>query len=165
MTVSNFTVEKFSVVSTRTFEDVLAGLEKGIGRPNMSALHKQMGAAKSFSELQKIINGAVGSADLMEFLRLDLGAPMRLDPTAKTHQKIVRIIAGNPLIMKQMVEHVPDAGSYAPITILLYERHDGVHVSYDMMESFLAPYQNHAALEVAKQLDVKVTKLIVEAAG
>ncbi|MFY9938893.1 MAG: DUF302 domain-containing protein [Silvibacterium sp.] len=164
MIVRNFTVEKFSVVSARTFEDVLAGLDKGIGRPNMMALHKQMGAATSFSELEKIIHSAVGSADLMEFLRLDLGAPIRLDPQANAF-KIVRIIAGNPLIMKQMVEHVPDAGSYAPITILVYESHDGVHISYDLMASFLAPYENQAALEVAKQLDVKVTKLMVEAAG
>jgi len=164
MTVRNFTVEKFCVVSAKSFEDVLAGLDKGIGRPDMSALHRQMAAVSSFLELQKIVNGAVGSADLMEFLRLDLGAPMRLDPATKSY-KIVRIIAGNPLIMKQMVEHVPAAGSYAPITILVYERHDGVHVSYDMMTSFLAPYEHHAALEVAKQLDAKVTKLMVEAAG
>ncbi len=107
MTVRNFTVEKFSVISARTFEDVLAGLDKGIGRPNTIALHKQMRAATSFSELQKIIHSAVGSADLMEFLRLDLGAPIRLDPQANAF-KIVRIIAGNPLIMKQMVEHVPE---------------------------------------------------------
>jgi hypothetical protein len=164
MTVRNFTAEKFSVISARTFEDVLAGLNKGIGRPDMNVLHKQMGAAGSFSELQKIIGGAVGSADLMEFLRLDLGGPLRLDPAAKAY-KIVRIIAGNPLIMKQMVEHLPDAGSYAPITILVYESHDGVHISYDTMASLLAPYENHAALEVAKQLDAKVTKLIVEAAA
>ncbi len=63
---------------------------------------------------------AVGSADLMEFLRLDLGAAIKKDPAAKSF-RIVRIIAGNPLIMKQMVERVPDAGSYAPVTILVYE--------------------------------------------
>jgi uncharacterized protein (DUF302 family) len=164
MTVRKFTVEKFSVISARTFEDVLAGLDKGIGRPNTNGLRKQMGAAGSFSEFQKIISSTVGSAGLMEFLRLDLGAPMRLDPEARAY-KIVRIIAGNPLIMKQMVEHVPEAGSYAPITILVYESYDGIHVSYDTMASLLAPYENHTALDVAKQLDAKVTKLIVEAAG
>jgi uncharacterized protein (DUF302 family) len=77
----------------------------------------------------------------------------------------VRIIAGNPLIMKQMTEHVPDAGSYAPITILVYESHDGVHISYDRMASFLASYENPEALEVAKALDNKVIKLLTEAAA
>jgi uncharacterized protein (DUF302 family) len=164
MTVRNFTVEKFSVVSAKAFEDVLAGLDKGIGRPNMAAFSKQLAAATSFSELQELVRGAVGSADLMEFMRLDLGGPLRLDPAAKAY-KIVRIIAGNPLIMKQMVQHLPDAGSYAPITILVYESHDGVHITYDTMASFLASYENPAALTVAQDLDAKVTKLIVEAAN
>jgi hypothetical protein len=38
---------------------------------------------------------------------------------------------GNPLIMKQTVKLTPDAGSYAPVTILLDERADGVNLSYD----------------------------------
>jgi len=164
MTITNFTVEKFSLVSSKSFEDVLAGLYNGIGRPNMAAFSRELAAATSFSELQELVRSAVGSADLMEFMRLDLGGPLRLDPAAKAY-RIVRIVAGNPLIMKQMVEHVPHAGSYAPVTILVYESDDGVHITYDKMASFLAPYESPAALAVAQDLDAKVTKLIVEAAG
>jgi uncharacterized protein (DUF302 family) len=67
--------------------------------------------------------------------------------------------------MKQMVEHVPDAGFYAPVTILVYDHHDGVHLSYDTMASFLASYGNRAALEIAEALDRKVIKLLTETAG
>jgi uncharacterized protein (DUF302 family) len=67
--------------------------------------------------------------------------------------------------MKQMTEHVPDAASYAPITILVSEREDGVHLSYDSMSSFLAPYQNAQALKVAKDLDKKVLGLLAQAAN
>ena len=42
--------------------------------------------------------------------------------------------------MSQMVQHVPDAGSYAPVTILIDQRPDGVYLSYDRMATFLAPY-------------------------
>ena len=84
------------------------------------------------------MNGAVRTSDLVEFLRLDPGAVFRKDPAAKAF-KMVRIIAGNPLIMKRMAERVPDAASYAPITILVSERLDGVHLSYDSMSSYLAP--------------------------
>jgi hypothetical protein len=43
--------------------------------------------------------------------------------------------------MKEMAKHVPDAGSYAPITILVDERPEGgVRLSYDRMTSLLAPY-------------------------
>jgi uncharacterized protein (DUF302 family) len=98
----------------------------------------------------------------MEFLRLDLGAALQKDPAVKAY-KIVRIIAGNPLIMKQMTVHVPDAGSYAPVTILVYERQDGVHVSYDTMASYLASSENEEALQVARDLDTKVIRLLTEA--
>jgi uncharacterized protein (DUF302 family) len=76
--------------------------------------------------------------------------------------KIVRYVIGNPLIMKEMAKHVPDAGAYAPVTILVDERPDGVHISYDKMASFLAPYRNSDALTVARDLDSKVEKLLRE---
>ena len=67
--------------------------------------------------------------------------------------------------MKEMAKHVPDAGSYAPVTILVDERSDGVHLSYDKMASFLAPYENKEALKVAKDLDLKVENLLNQAAA
>jgi hypothetical protein len=69
---------------------------------------------------------------------------------------------GNPLIMKEMVKHVPDAGSYAPVTVLVDERPDGVHLSYDKMESQLLPYGNSNALAIARNLDAKITTLLRE---
>jgi len=63
-----------------------------------------------------------------------------------------------------MVEHVPDAGSYAPVTILVDERRDGVHISYDRMGSLLASYGNPEALQVAQDLDSKVEALLTAAA-
>jgi hypothetical protein len=76
----------------------------------------------------------------------------------------VRFIIGNPLIMKEMAKHVPDAGSYAPVTILVDARQDGVHLSYDRMASFLAPYGNARALAVAGDLDSKIETLLRETA-
>jgi uncharacterized protein (DUF302 family) len=162
MTTKKITVERVTFVSNRSFEEVLGLLDKGIGRPNFGELGRRMNEAPTFEEYSSVIRGAVGGADLMEFLRLDLGMALRKDPAVAAY-KIARIIAGNPLIMKQMVEHVPDAGSYAPVTILVYEREDGVHVSYDTMASYLAGYGNEKALQVAKDLDAKVLRLLGEA--
>jgi uncharacterized protein (DUF302 family) len=74
-------------------------------------------------------------------------------------------VVGNPLIMKEMVKHVPDAGSYAPVTVLVDERPDGVHVSYDKMESYLQRYGSPEALAVARSLDTKITTLLRECAS
>jgi uncharacterized protein (DUF302 family) len=79
--------------------------------------------------------------------------------------RIIRFLIGNPLIMKEMAKHVPDASSYAPVTVLVDERADGVHLSYDRMASFLAAYGNRDALQVAEDLDNKVETLLREAAA
>jgi len=73
-------------------------------------------------------------------------------------------LIGNPLIMTEMVRHIPDAGSYAPVTILVDERPDGVHLAYDKMASLLAPYGNPEALAIARDLDSKIENLIRESA-
>jgi uncharacterized protein (DUF302 family) len=95
---------------------------------------------------------------------LDHGAVLRKESGLKT-PKSVRLVIGNPLIMKEMAEHVPDAGSYAPVTILVDERSDGVHLTYDRMASLLAPYGNPDALKVAQNLDQRVEELLNEAAA
>jgi len=77
----------------------------------------------------------------------------------------LRFVVGNPLTMSAMVQHVPDAGSYAPVTILIDERPDGVHLSYDRMASFLATYGSPEVLKVAQDLDAKVEALLAAAAG
>ena len=84
---------------------------------------------------------------------------------AGDYSKVFRLVIGNPLIMREMVKHVPDAGSYAPVTILIDERPDGVHLSYDRMASFLAPYENAEALKVAQDLDTKVEALLADGAA
>ena len=50
-------------------------------------------------------------------------------------------------------------------TVLVDERADGVHLSYDRMASFLAPYGNRDALEVARNLDRKVEDLLRQPAA
>ena len=100
----------------------------------------------------------------MLFLELYHGAVQRKE-SGLNAPKSVRFVIGNPLIMKEMAKHVPDAGSYAPVTILVDERSDGVHLSYDKMASFLAPYENKEALKVAKDLDLKVENLLNQAAA
>ena len=92
-----------------------------------------------------------------------MGDILRRETGSET-PKIIRLVVGNPLIMKEMAKHVPDAGSYAPVTILIDERKDGVHLSYDRMASLLAPYRNAEALAVAQDLDAKIECLIRQSA-
>jgi uncharacterized protein (DUF302 family) len=123
-----------------------------------------MAAATTFSEMQQVIQHALGKSGFMEFLRFDLGSIIQRERGQGT-PKILRLVIGNPLVMKELVKHVADAGSYAPVTVLVDERPDGVHLSYDKMESFLTPYGNPDAVKVARDLDAEVEALLIEAAG
>jgi len=163
MSVQRHTVERFSVTSSQSFKDVLTGLDALIGHPDMEIFQRDVASSSTHAEMESIIHEAIGPSGLMEFMRFDLGGYLRKE-TGKTSPKIVRLIAGNPLIMKQMVQRVPDAGSYAPVTILIDQRSDGVHLSYDRMASFLTSYGNSEALKVARDLDSKVESLLTAAA-
>jgi uncharacterized protein (DUF302 family) len=156
--IAEIPVQRFSVTCSISFEDVVARIDAAIGHPDTKALLE----ATTYCEMEKAIGSSVGSSGLMEFARFDLGAILRLERGTEG-PKILRLVLGNPLIMKRMVEHVPDAGSYAPVTILIDERGCGVHVSYDRMASLLAPYKNAEALAVARDLDSKVESLIAAA--
>src|SRR5271157_5182973 len=118
MSPKQVSVQRFSVVSSKSFEKVVAGLEATVGRPNMDKFLRDVASAKSFAELEKVINQIIGVSGFMEFIRFDLGVIVRKERGAGAPQSL-RLLIGNPLIMKQMLEPVPDAGSYAPVTILI----------------------------------------------
>ena len=163
MSIKQITVQRFSLVSRKPFEEVMAVITAAIGRPNMQLFQQEIAAAETEATLKELVQKAIGASDLMEFMRLDMGAISR-KRTGGIGRQTVRLIVGNPLIMTQMVERVPDAGSYAPVTILVDERPDGVHVSYDRVASFLAAYEDEEALTIAEDLDAKVEKLLTAAA-
>ena len=157
-------IERFSLTSSKPFDQVVAALHAGIGHPDMAEFGRSTRQAQSFADLKSAVEKGLSKAGLMLFMQLDHGAVVRKE-TGQDTPRIIRLLVGNPLIMKEMAKHVPDAGSYAPVTVLVDERDDGVHLSYDKMTSFLAPYRNASALKVAQDLDLKLEKLLNDAAA
>jgi len=143
---------------------VVKVLEASVGRPNMNTFMNDVASAKSFKDLEKGVNAVTGATGLMQFMKFDLGEIVRKE-RGDSAPRSLRYLIGNPLIMKQMLERSPDAGSYAPVTVLIDERPDGVRLSYDRMVSFLAPYGNNEALKVALDLDAKIETLLTKAAA
>ena len=157
-------VERFTLNSSKPFDQVVAALNSAVGHPDMAQFWKSTHQAQSDAELQNTIEKGLGRTGLMLFVEFDHGAVVR-SGTNRATPRMIRFVIGNPLIMREMAKHVPDAGSYAPVTVLVDERVDGVHLSYDRMASFLAPYNNSEALKVARDLDKKVEALLSSAAG
>jgi uncharacterized protein (DUF302 family) len=162
MQTHEFSGRRWSIISQKPFDAVVAEVEAKIGRPNIAEFVGRMTAAASYEEMKDVVQGSVSEIGLMEFMRLDHGAVLA-KAGVDGNPKSMRLIMGNPLIMQSMTRLVPDAGSYAPVTVLIDQRPDGVHLSYDEMASFLAPYGNADALRIARDLDAKVKRMLESA--
>jgi uncharacterized protein (DUF302 family) len=164
MRTRQISIQRLSVTSARPFESVVAAVNAAVGHPDMSEFGRKIAAAKTYDEMDRVVQPVLGKYGLMEFTHFDIGMILAKKQGLDA-RKSLRVVLGNPLIMQAMTQHVPDAASYAPVTVLIDERADGVHLSYDAMASLLAPYGNAEALRVARELDDKVGQLLAEAAG
>lgn len=164
MTITPVPTKRVSFLSSRKFEEVVSAVENAIGHPNLERLIEQMTAAVTYEELEAVVSPGLGPTGLMEFLRFDMGDVLGKGKPAPAPQSL-RYLIGNPLTMRKMTELVLDAGAYAPITVLIDKRSDGVHLSYDSIASSLEPYGNEEASQVALELDANVEKILQDAAS
>jgi hypothetical protein len=165
--VLDIPVRRYVLTSDRPFQVVLDGIYAGISQPDIGALFARLAACTSYEEFSALVRQAQGSAGLMRFLHLDDDHVLALDPQAhQAGRRLVRLIAGNPVTMGQMTRHLPAAGSYAPVTILIRELPGGgTQVAYDTVASAIAPYGDAAASQIAQRLDTEVLALLHHASG
>ncbi|WP_250009262.1 DUF302 domain-containing protein [Actinoplanes sp. M2I2] len=155
-------LERVTLQSSRPFDEVLDRIYDGISRPDLAAA-QTWAAASTYEEFERLVALAAGPAGLMQFLRLDLDTALQKIPDITPH-RIVRIIAGNPVTMSRMTRSLPHAGSYAPVTLLIWQDGDVVRLAYDTMQSLLSSYGDQEALAVARELDDEVLGLLRAAA-
>jgi uncharacterized protein (DUF302 family) len=163
MKIQEVKIQRVSIVTSMPFDTVIERIDAQIGHPDMAAFRRSLDGARNEAEMKNVLDPITQPNGLMEFTRFDLGEILQKE-NGTDKPRIVRIVAGNPLIMKEMVKHVSDAGSYAPITILIEEQGTHVRLTYDRMASYLSPYRNENALRVARELDAKVERILRAAA-
>ena len=154
--------------SERPFAEIMDGIYGGISQPDVGGLFRQLAESTSYEQFTALVRQAQGSAGLMRFLELELDRALALDPQAQgsAGRGLVRLIAGNPVTMGEMTRHVPDAGSYAPVTILVQELPGGgTRLAYDSVASAIAIYDDPAATQVAENLDTEVLALLRQVSG
>src|SRR6476646_394043 len=102
-------VDRATVTSRESLQDVLSKLDAAVGHPNIEEFWKRVTAAKTNLEMEKMVQSALGPSGFMEFARFDHGGVVHKGESGG-HPKVFRLVIGNPLIMREMVKHVPDAG-------------------------------------------------------
>jgi hypothetical protein len=161
-------VRRHVFTTERPFTEIMDGIYGGVSQPDIGSLFRQLAASTSYEQFTSLVRQAQGSAGLMRFLELELDRALALDPQAQSSagRGLVRLIAGNPVTMGEMTRHVPDAGSYAPVTILVQELPGGgTRLAYDSVASAIAIYDDPAATQVAENLDTEVLALLRQVSG
>src|SRR4029077_15705902 len=106
--ITQLTVERLSLISDKPFASVLAAIRGGIGHPDMNKFWEEVWSADSFQKVEAVVRAALGPTGLMQFGEFDDGGFIRKGRGAGTPQSM-RLLIGNPLIIKQMTKLVPDA--------------------------------------------------------
>jgi len=161
-TLTSVHLQRYEIISSRPFDDVVRAIRAGLGHPDFAALVRKLPTLTDWTGFQAEVAANVGEAGLMVFMELDLGAVVALDPQAHPF-KAIRIIAGNPVTMESMVRSTPGAGVFAPVTILIFESSDGVHIRYDSLSSAVGHELTDDSAPYALALDEEVLNLIREA--
>jgi hypothetical protein len=163
MTATAPSAARFSVVSFRPFADVLAHLDRAVGHPDMAEFARRAAEPTSFAAFEAFISGVAGPSGLLELARFNFGVVLTKEHP-ETPRRGLRLLVGNPLVMKDMVRGTPEAGLHVPITILVDKRGDGVHLTYERLATLIAADADPHALAVARDLDTKVIALLSAAA-
>jgi uncharacterized protein (DUF302 family) len=162
---STVEIRRVTVTSELPFDEVVAAVYAGLGRvADFGEVVRRWGGARDRDSFDAMTVPLVGSSGLLEFISFDHGGVLAIRDPGRS-RRMLRIIAGNPVTMSKMAATVPDAGSYAPVTILIVDRPGGVTLSYDRVASAIAPYAGDEASAVAEGLDDAVLTLLRNAAG
>jgi hypothetical protein len=98
--ITRVEIQRFSLTTSRPFDEVLAAVKAAIGHPDMREFSESTHRARSLAEMESTIGKALGTSGLMSFAEFDHGAVVRRG-TGRDTPRIVRLVIGNPLIMKE----------------------------------------------------------------
>jgi uncharacterized protein (DUF302 family) len=82
-------IERFSLTTSKRFDEVIAGVNAAIGHPDMAEFGRSTHEARSFAELKSTVEKGLSKAGLMLFMQLDHGAVVRKQ-TGRDTPRIIR---------------------------------------------------------------------------
>src|SRR5215472_9217819 len=86
-------VERITLTSRKSLEDVLSKFDAAVGRPNIEEFWKRMATAKTTSEMEKVVQSALGPSGFMEFARFDHGGVVHKGKLGG-YPGVVRLVVG-----------------------------------------------------------------------
>ncbi len=156
------TIEHIVVESNQPYEKVVGALEARLGpAQDWAAIWQQAAAAHaSWEQFTQTVEAHIGASGLTLFFQVEHSFLLSL--IGKT-SRATQYTIGNPLLATQMTKHMPEAGLYAPLKLVIYEDEERrTFVAYDGFVSLLAQYQCDEITQVARVVEQKLEALIAE---
>ena len=75
--IATVKIERFSLTSSRPFDEILGAIKAAIGHQDMVEFAKRTAAAPSLPEFESIVREGLGTTGLMLFMELDHGAVIK----------------------------------------------------------------------------------------
>jgi RNA polymerase sigma-70 factor, ECF subfamily len=82
--ISKVEMERFTVISVKPFDDVIAAIKTAVGNPNMAEFGKAVQEAESAAELDAVVRRVLGRTGLMLFIEFDHGIVVMLEEISGT---------------------------------------------------------------------------------
>ena len=151
-------VEHVAIEATKPFEAVRAALEAMV-----PPLDPAVPEALRRGDVVRANEALYRGPELAIFGARDHGGLLR---TAGLSRKAMQYEIGNPLTASRMTQHRLPAALYAPLRVLLYENETGRAVfEYDLPSSLFGQFGDERVTAVGRELDAKLERVLVEAAG
>ena len=163
-TTTQTTIEHIEVASSRSYDQVTASLRERLGSfGDSSTLRSQLPAGASWGQIEKAIEGTLGSSGLSIFHKVEHGD---LLSAAGKPRRVSQYAIGNPLLAIRMIQHEPGVALYAPLRLAVYEDGEGkCVVACDRFTSLLTRYQHPEIASTAKLVEQKVDAVVAEVTG
>ena len=145
------TIEHSEVVCNRSYDQVTASLHEHLGSfADPVKFRSQLAAGASWAQIEKIIEGMLGSSGLSIFHKVEHGDLLSL--LAGRPRRVSWYAIGNPLLAIR---------KFAPLRLAVYEDPAGKSViACDRFTSLLARYQDPEIASTAKLVEQKVAALV-----
>jgi hypothetical protein len=94
MATRKIEVERFSIVSSRRLDDVVAAIDAAVGHP--ADFQRGMEAANTFAGMSAFVESGLGPTGFMEFARYGtfrMAAPIRLSQFSSTNARMASFLA------------------------------------------------------------------------
>lgn len=144
-----------------SFERFTRRFESLIGKMDLVALRDIAG--RPAEEVRQKLAAFVGPSDFTLFQKLDHGALLQV--FANRPARATTYVFGNALIAIEMTKHVSSVGLYVPLRLFVEETApEHVRVTYDFPSATLGQFGSTEVAAVARSLDAKVERLVVDSA-